>query len=122
DEDSKYFDKAQSLVLKTSHDLYTTSKNLSEFLVVVTKYPKNSLSISESIKVIRDFSEFITILYPSPLSFKLFQELLMTYNPRGLKIHDIEIVSIALSHQIDLVATFNEQDFKDIKEITLYFK
>ena len=108
--------------MKTSHDLYTTSKNLSEFLVVVTKYPKNSLSISESIKVIRDFSEFITILYPSPLSFKLFQELLMTYNPRGLKIHYIEIVSIALSHQIDLVATFNEQDFKDIKEITLYFK
>lgn len=43
DEDSKYFNKSQNL-FSEHFELYTTSKNLSEFLSVVTRLPKNSIS------------------------------------------------------------------------------
>ena len=120
DEDSIYFKEAQNILLDRSNDLYTTSKNLTEFLVVVTKIPQKSLSIREALDLVRDFTNFITILYPTPSSNVLFQEMIEKYNPTGLKIHDYEIASIALNHQINRIATFNKKDFLKIKEIELY--
>jgi len=120
DEDSIYFKEAQKILLDRSNDLYTTSKNLTEFLVVVTKIPQKSLSIREALDLVRDFTNFITILYPTPSSNVLFQEMIEKYNPTGLKIHDYEIASIALNHQINRIATFNKKDFLKIKEIELY--
>jgi len=121
DEDSKYFQSAQNLILNnTSDELYTTSKNISEFLAVVTRMSQNSLNIEDALQITEDFSNLLTILYPSPLSFSKFQYLLIKYKPRGIKIHDFEIVSIALAHQIDFIATLNEKDFEFIKEIKLY--
>ena len=120
DEDSIYFKEAQKILLDRSNDLYTTSKNLTEFLVVVTKIPQKSLSIREALGLVRDFTNFITILYPTPSSNVLFQEMIEKYNPTGLKIHDYEIASIALNHQINRIATFNKKDFLKIKEIELY--
>ena len=120
DEDSIYFKEAQKILLDRSNDLYTTSKNLTEFLVVVTKIPQKSLSIREALDLVRDFTNFITILYPTPSSNVLFQEMIEKYNPTGLKIHDYEIASIALNHQINRIATFNKKDFLKIKDIELY--
>ena len=120
DEDSIYFKEAQKILLDRSNDLYTTSKNLTEFLVVVTKIPQKSLSIREALDLVRDFTNFITILYPTPSSNVLFQEMIEKYNTTGLKIHDYEIASIALNHQINRIATFNKKDFLKIKEIELY--
>lgn len=120
DEDSKYFKDAQKILLDRSNDLYTTSKNLTEFLVVVTKIPQKSLSSHEALDLVRDFTNFFTILYPTPSSNALFQEMIEKYNPTGLKIHDFEIASIALNHRIERIATFNKKDFLGIKELELY--
>ena len=110
DEDSKYFEEAQTILLNRSYDLYTTSKNLSEFLVVVTKSPRKAISPRKALKILRDLTSFITILYPTPSSNKLFQEMIEKYNPTGFKIHDFEIASIALNHHINRIATFNRKD------------
>ena len=37
DKDSKFNSRALELLTNTNYDLYTTSKNLSEFLVVLTR-------------------------------------------------------------------------------------
>ena len=41
------------------------------------------------------------------------------YQPSGLKVHDFEIISIGLAAGIHELATFNEKDFKAVKEVTL---
>ncbi|MBV6421511.1 MAG: hypothetical protein DAHOPDDO_02786 [Ignavibacteriaceae bacterium] len=119
DEDSKYFDSAQK-IFSEELELYTTSKNLSEFLTVVTRFSQNSLSLKEALLVIEDFINTMTILYPTKETFLVFRDLLKKYQPVGLQIHDYEILSIGLANQIDTVATFNEKDFKKVKEAKLY--
>jgi predicted nucleic acid-binding protein len=118
DKDSKYFNKANT-IFSEQFELYTTSKNLSEFLSVVTRIP-NPLSLDDSLVVIEDFVSVMNILYPSEESFSLFKDLLKKYKPTGFQIHDYEILSIGLSNQITTVATFNEKDFKDVNEIKLH--
>ena len=54
DEGSKYFQKAQDIFSKQL-ELFTTSKNLSEFLSFVTRIPKNPLSLKDALIVINDF-------------------------------------------------------------------
>lgn len=119
DEESKYFDSVQELINDDSLKLFTTSKNLSEFLSVITRIPKSSLSIKEALLIIEEFQSTFTILYPTEKSYSIFIELLSKYSPYGLKIHDYEIISIAISNQIKNIATFNEKDFHGIEEIKL---
>ena len=120
DADSKFHVKSKSLVENESYNLFTTSKNLSELLVVLTRGPKVSIKTDSALKIILNLSTYLNILYPTPQSFKRFQKLLLKYRPVGLHIHDFEIVSIALSNNVSMIATFDKSDFKSIKEIELF--
>lgn len=117
DEDSKYFESAQQILSSSENELYTSSKNLSEFLSVVTRTPGNTLSINEAITAIADFHAIFGILYPNRNSYEVFLNLLQTYHPAGLQIHDFEIAGIALANGIRRIATFNKKDFISIEEI-----
>ena len=101
-------------------ELYTTSKNLSEFLAVTTRFQDNSISINEALIVVKDFQSILSILYPSLKSFHIFNHLLGKYKPTGLKIHDFEILSIGLANDVSTIATFNVKDIKDVEEITFH--
>jgi len=118
DKDSKFFNKAQGLFSR-DFELFTTSKNLSEFLSVTTRIP-NPLSLKDALLVVDDFTKVMTILYPDAESFLIFRDLLKKYKPTGLRIHDYEILSISIANQVDTVATFNKKDFDVVKEIKLY--
>ena len=119
DEGSKYFKQANKIFTK-QFELYTTSKNLSEFLAVITRIPKNPMSLKDALLVVKDFSDALTVIYPDEDSFKIFIDLLKQYQPVGLHIHDYEIISIALSNKIQTIATFNEKDFEKVNDIELY--
>ena len=60
-----------------------------------------------------------SVLYPTEKSYVIFLDLLQKYSPNGLKIHDYEIISISLSHNIKTIATFNKKDFIEVKEIEI---
>ncbi len=119
DEDSKYFNSVQELLSNESLKLYTTSKNISEFLSVITRIPNSTISVNEALNIIEEFRSTFTILYPTEKSYLIFVELLKKYSPRGLKIHDYEIISIALTNNIKSIATKNQKDFSGIEEIEL---
>jgi len=119
DEGSKYFKQANKIFTK-QFELYTTSKNLSEFLSVITRIPKNPMSLKDALLVVKDFSDALTVIYPDEDSFKIFINLLKQYQPVGLHIHDYEIISIALSNKIKTIATFNEKDFEKVNDIELF--
>ena len=119
DEESKYFNSVQQVLNDDSLKLYTTSKNISEFLSVITRIPGSIISIKDALQIIEEFQSTFTIIYPTEKSYLIFIELLKKNSPRGLKIHDYEIIRIALSHKIKNIATFNKKDFIGIEEIEL---
>ena len=119
DEESKYFHSVQNLLNDETKNFYITSKNISEFLSVVTRFPNTSISIKEALIVIEEFKSIFTILYPTKKSYSIFIGLLKKYSPHGLKIHDYEIISIALSQNIKHIATINRKDFAGIDEVKL---
>src|SRR5699024_2604949 len=100
-------------------NLVTTSKNLLEFLTVVTRQSGYDLPTDLALDVLDDIIQSIDVIYPSQDSMAIFLELMERYQPSGLKVHDFEIISIGLAASIHEVATFNEKDFKAVKEITL---
>ncbi|MBI2966612.1 MAG: type II toxin-antitoxin system VapC family toxin [Bacteroidetes bacterium] len=118
DADSQYHHQSQGFLFNSANELFTTSKNISEFLSVITR-GKNPVSIENAIKAADDFLTFIKILFPAEHSHIRFKKLLLRYKPSGLSVHDFEIAAIALSNNISQIATFNYNDCTPIKEITL---
>ncbi|MEO8211303.1 MAG: type II toxin-antitoxin system VapC family toxin [bacterium] len=117
DKSSIFHDKAKKIIQDESLELSTTSKNISEFFAVCTK-----LNIDEKIMFgyYEDILSNILILFPEYHSLNIFKELLKINKPKGNRVFDFEIVSIMLSNGILQIATMNIEDFKKIKEITIY--
>lgn len=49
----------------------------------------------------------------------IFLDLMNWYQPKKLKVHDFEIISIGLANGLHEVAAFNAKDFKSVKELSL---
>ena len=60
DEDSKYYNSVHKLFDDESNNLFTTSKNISEFLSVITRYPEKSISIKDALIVIEELKSIYT--------------------------------------------------------------
>lgn len=120
DQESKYFEKTNALFNNNKYSLYTTSKNLSEFLAVVTRLPYSPLNSNEAIAAVKSFQKLFVTLYPSSESYGIFIDLVKKHDGIGLKIHDIEIVSIAISHEITSIATINKKDLDYITGIDVH--
>jgi len=119
DADSKFHPQAIELIQNTDYDLYTTSKNISEFLVVLTRTETIKIDTIKALDILKELISNLKVLYPSEDSYQKFIDLLGKYRPRGLRIHDFEIISIALASGITQIATQNIDDFKSIKEISI---
>ncbi|MCH8569040.1 MAG: PIN domain-containing protein [Balneolales bacterium] len=119
DEESTFFEKARKILEQEKYQLVTTSKNLIEFLAVTTKSSGYNLENNIALEIIEEIIQGIEIVYPTQESMAIFLDLMNRYQPKGLKVHDFEIISIGLAQGIHEVATFNSKDFKSAKEITL---
>ncbi len=119
DSNSQFNIRSQAIFQKQDVELFTTSKNISEFLSVVTRGENSYFNIDDALNIVEDIASTMNIVFPNQYSFEIFQRLLKSYKPKGLKIHDIEIISIALAHNVNNIATFNVKDFSNINEISL---
>jgi len=120
DEDSQFYVASRSVLQLRNKTLFTTSKNLTEFLTVMTRSSGYGLSAETALNLLQKLIQQLEILYPTPDSLATFLELVASYQPSGLKLHDFEIISIALANGISEIATFNKKDFQTIAEITLF--
>jgi predicted nucleic acid-binding protein len=118
DEDSAFFKRARKIVEQEKYQLVTTSKNLIEFLAVTTRTSGYNLNNDTALEIVEEIIQGIEIVYPTQESLAIFLDLMNRYQPKGLKIHDFEIISIGLAHGVNEVATFNTKDFKSVKEIS----
>ncbi|WP_210511227.1 type II toxin-antitoxin system VapC family toxin [Natronogracilivirga saccharolytica] len=119
DQDSRFFHQARKILDHPEFVLTTTSKNLSEFLAVVTKPNGYGLSSDVASDILGEIINNLQILFPNQESLDLFKELLYRYRPTGLKVHDFEIISIGLANGVRHFATFNSKDFQIFDEIKL---
>ncbi|MEK6476246.1 type II toxin-antitoxin system VapC family toxin [Catalinimonas sp. 4WD22] len=114
DQPSSFHDKAVQFLDNYEGEIYTTSKNLTEYLVATTRGDTPISPLSEALEDIDDFINVFSILYPDKKSYQKLLQLLTQHQHRGKKIHDYEIAAIALANNIKQIATFNEKDFSGI--------
>ena len=119
DKASAFHSVSQRFIDEVDDDLYTSTKNISEFLVAITRGDNPTLTPQQALKSVQDFQKIMTILYPNEKSFGQHRTLIQQYSPKGKKIHDYEIAAIAIAHGITRIATFNLSDFAKITKITL---
>jgi predicted nucleic acid-binding protein len=92
------------------------TKNIAEFWAVSSK---NNQPIDTVIIFLSAVRANSSLLFPNPESLLIFDELLIKYKPRGNKVYDLEIVSIALANQVTKIATKNINDFAYISEVEI---
>ena len=119
DEDSAFFKRARKILEQKKNQLVNTSKNLIEFLAVTTKSSGYNLKNDTALEIVEEIIQGVEIVYPTQESMAIFLNLMNLYQPKGLKVHDFEIISIGLANGVREVATFNTKDFKSVKEISL---
>ncbi len=116
DDSSPHHLKCDRFLKSTGNELYTTTKNLSEFIAVCTKI---GVERAKMIGMYYEIKNNVTILYPTFQSLKIFEQLNEKYQPKGNRVFDIEIVSILITNKVNKIATINIDDFKTISEIKL---
>lgn len=119
DKDSKYHHWSRSILSSNKFELYTTSKNITELLTVLTARKGFDLDLNVALKYAKSISRSIRVLFPDHLSMELLFEMSSRYKYRGIKVHDLEIAAIALSNEVYEIATQNSTDFKKIKELNV---
>jgi predicted nucleic acid-binding protein len=115
---SSIFNKASTQLLSDPNSiLFITTKSISEFFAVTSK-----IKISQTIVncFYSEIKQNLGILLPTNNSLEIFEKLVQKYKPVGNRVYDVEIISIMLSYEIGILASFNQKDFKGIKEIQLY--
>ena len=117
DSDSVFHRQAIAFLQDIDIELFITSKNISEFFAALTKQGE---PFSKIFLFYTDIIYNSTTLFPNQESLDILENLLQKYQPRGNRVFDIEIVSIALANGINTIATINEKDFKAITEISLH--
>ncbi len=118
DEESAFFERADQLLYHSGYELFTTSKNIAEYLCAMTRID-GAGALPEVLADVQDFKKSITILYPNKGSSTIFEKLLLKYMPAGKRIHDFEIIAIGLANGITQIATVNTKDFKGVEEISI---
>ncbi len=119
DKDSSYHLWSRRFFNDSNIQCVTTSKNISEFICVITKQSSYSIDINEAINAARVFLSHCELLYPDFMSISLWYSMLQEHNFSGLAVHDCEIASIALSNDVNKIATVNRKDFQNIKNLEI---
>ena len=113
---SPFHQKAAHLLTDNAYEFYTTTKNISEYFAVLSK---QNAPFPLVWQFYEDLKANTIILYPTYKSLTVLESLLQKYQPRGNKIFDLEIVSIALAHPVTTIATVNTKDFDPFSEIAV---
>ena len=114
DSASPYHAQAVAVLMNAAYDLFTTTKNISEYFAVLSK---QNQPFNQVWTFYEDLKKNTQILFPTPTSLAQFEQLIQKYQPRGNKVFDIEITSIALGNSINTIATVNTKDFDSLSEI-----
>jgi predicted nucleic acid-binding protein len=106
----------------TGHYFIISDQVIREYLVIMTRpgfieKPVSGKSVLEDIE--RMLNEF-DLIFPDKYSIDKLMELVEKYDIKGKRIHDVAIVSLMLTKGIKDILTYNVDDFKAFREITIH--
>lgn len=89
-------------------------QNVTEFWNACTRPAENNglgHSVAATDRLVSRIETFFTILPDSLEAFRQLRKLLVTYDVKGVKVHDARLVATMEVHQISRILTFNRADF-----------
>jgi len=116
DSTSAFYQPAEAFLSDPGWDFYVSTKNISEFFGVLSK---QGAPFPKAFQFYQSMLRNATVLFPDPASLAVFEKLLQKYQPKGNRVFDLEIVSIAVANQVSEIATVNIKDFAGVSEITV---
>lgn len=116
DSSSPYHKKCDCFLKDPDIEHFTTTKNISEYVAVCTKMGVNRNKMNGFYNEIK---KNVNILFPTKKSLENFENLNEKYKPKGNRVFDLEIASILITNNVNIIATVNIDDFKNIREINL---
>ncbi len=121
DKDSIFHKIAKEIINKYISDnyiIYITSQIIREVLVILTKENilENPLAPKQAIEKVESILEFTPVLFENNESNNKLKKIIKENDIKGLKIHDANIVAVALENNIDNIVTNNSDDFKFCKD------
>ncbi|MCB0567419.1 MAG: PIN domain-containing protein [Phaeodactylibacter sp.] len=114
DKGNPFHHDAVTLISDPSLNFFIATKNISEYFAVCSKL---GIPLPKAYGFYLQVCQNTQILYPDHQSLSVFEQLLQKYQPTGNRVYDMEIVSVAIVHQIPEVAKVNVKDFSGISEI-----
>lgn len=106
----------------TSHDkkLVVSHQNILETLRILThKNFPSFLSPSRALKIVTQFCEQFSLIYPNQETFAITSQLIKKYHVSGKEVFDAYLVATALSYGEKVIATDNVKHLSKYKEITV---
>lgn len=113
---SIYHEQCLNFLHDIQNQLFTTTKNISEYWAVCNKLEIDGVIVDG---FYQDIKKNTHICYPTEASLLQLEQLRQKYQPKGNRIYDLEVISILIMEGIDTIATINTDDFKMVSEITL---
>jgi predicted nucleic acid-binding protein len=114
DKGNPFHQRAVNLISDPSLNLFIATKNISEYFAVCSKL---GIPLQKAYPFYIHVCQNSQILYPDSQSLSVFEQLLQKYQPTGNRVYDIELVLIAVIHQIPEIAAVNTKDFSGVTEI-----
>lgn len=109
-------------LLYENHQLFIIPQNLIEFWAVATRPASaNGLGYSpdQTAQELIGMKSIFTLQPDTPAIYLQWEEVVKNYAVSGRQAHDARIVAAMLTHDIDNLLTFNIQDFKRYRAITV---
>ena len=110
--------RAQQFLQDNIDNMAIAQQNILESVRVLThsKFSNPMLS-DEALRAVLAITDNAKLLTPNKTTYYLFMDLIGKYKFAGDKIFDMYLIATALSNGINIVATDNIKDFKDVSEI-----
>ena len=109
-------------LLAQDNECFITAQVLIEFWVVTTRPTSVNgfgWNVEQAIVSVAQLRTLFPLLEDRPEIFPIWLELVTTNKIKGKRSHDIRLIAIMLSHNVDHLLTFNPSDFAIASTLTI---
>jgi predicted nucleic acid-binding protein len=107
-------------LVEAGHELRLVPQVIYEFWVVATRTKSaNGLDIptDEAIQLVDQFALRMPVLFDNHTVYETWRNLTQRYQTRGVPNHDLRIVAAMITHQVQVLLTYNALHFQRVTEI-----
>lgn len=108
--------------LREQQIFYVCTQSLYEYYFVLTKpLASNGFGYSpeQAVKELQETQNIFSVIYESQKTYDAWRRLITEHKLKNRPIFDAKIVSCMIIHKIPTILTFNDQDFRYFKEISV---